>query len=274
MKIIGIGDNVMDAYLHQNKLYPGGNSVNVPVLAKRFGAEEAAYIGVVADDRAGKHFLSSLEQEGLNVSRIRIARGDTARNFISLDESGDRHFVGNNGANTVQYMLKLEMNEDDYRFVERYDVAHTSVHSFLDELLPGIQRRAALSLDFSDGYNRVNIAKLAPLLSFAFFSGGDKSEAEAEELADYAVRQGARTAIVTLGTRGSYVRQGERRHWQACVPVGDIVDALGAGDSYIAAFLTRHVVNGGDIADAAAEASAFAARCCMHYGAFGCATDI
>ena len=41
MKIIGVGDNTVDVYLHQNKMYPGGTPsmyrcfVIVPVRKKR-----------------------------------------------------------------------------------------------------------------------------------------------------------------------------------------------------------------------------------------------
>ena len=35
MKLLGLGDNVMDAYLFRGELYPGGNAANVAVLAKR-----------------------------------------------------------------------------------------------------------------------------------------------------------------------------------------------------------------------------------------------
>ena len=30
MKLLGLGDNVMDAYLFRGELYPGGNAANVP----------------------------------------------------------------------------------------------------------------------------------------------------------------------------------------------------------------------------------------------------
>ena len=40
MKLLGLGDNVMDAYLFRGELYPGGNAANVAVLAKRAGAEK------------------------------------------------------------------------------------------------------------------------------------------------------------------------------------------------------------------------------------------
>ena len=36
MKLLGIGDNVLDDYRWRQELYPGGNSVNVPVLARRY----------------------------------------------------------------------------------------------------------------------------------------------------------------------------------------------------------------------------------------------
>ena len=48
-----------------------------------------------------------------------------------------------------------------------------------------------------------------------------------------------------------------------------LVDALGAGDAFIAAFLAEYHAGGGDLADAAQKASVFAAQCCGHYGAFG-----
>ena len=50
MRIVGVGDNVLDRYIDQGLMYPGGNAVNVPVLALRFGAEAAAYVGTVGDD--------------------------------------------------------------------------------------------------------------------------------------------------------------------------------------------------------------------------------
>jgi fructoselysine 6-kinase len=268
MKIIGIGDNVIDAYLHEKKLYPGGNSVNVPVLAKRFGAEAAAYIGILGNDEPGQHFLSALREEGLDVSRVRMARGVTAQNYIHNSEDGDRHFVGNNGSDVVEQMLGLLLVQEDFRLIEKYSLAYTSVHSFIDYLLPSIARRAPLALDFSDGYHYRNIPKLCPLLRFAFFSGGDKSPEEVKNLARFALDSGAGTVVVTSGERGSYMLEDGREHTQGIVKA-NVVDTLGAGDAFIAAFLTAYSDSDGDLPHAAAAAAAFASRCCDHYGAFG-----
>ena len=43
MNLLGLGDNVFDAYLFRGELYPGGNAANVSVLAKRAGAERTGY---------------------------------------------------------------------------------------------------------------------------------------------------------------------------------------------------------------------------------------
>lgn len=273
MKIIGIGDNVFDNYLREKKLYPGGNSVNVPVLAMRAGASAAAYIGILGDDAPGRHFLRALRDEGVDTSRVRVMHGTTAQNHIHNDDSGDRHFVGNNGQEVAEAMVGLQLVPGDHAFIQGYDLAHTSVHSFIESQLPGIARRAPLSMDFSDGYNYRNIPQLCPLLRFAFFSGGDKSHSEVRELAAFALESGARTVVVTSGMLGSFVMEKDKEHRQGIVPAR-VVDALGAGDAYIAAFLLAYHSTGGDIAESAGKASAFAAKNCEHYGAFGHALDL
>ena len=67
MKLLGLGDNVFDAYLFRDELYPGGNAANVSVLARRIGAEYTGYLGVLADDPPGRHFLAALREESVLV---------------------------------------------------------------------------------------------------------------------------------------------------------------------------------------------------------------
>lgn len=44
IKVLGIGDNVCDKYLHIKTIYPGGNALNIAVFAKLSGAEAATAI--------------------------------------------------------------------------------------------------------------------------------------------------------------------------------------------------------------------------------------
>ena len=117
-------------------------------------------------------------------------------------------------------------------------------------------------------YIHSDVAGLAPLLRFAFFSAGERSEEQAMEFASFAAECGVPEVIFTMGLRGACgISHGKKWHVPA-TPV-DAVDALGAGDGFIAAFLRAFYDNGADAAAAAADASGFAAKCCLHHGAMG-----
>ena len=270
MKLLGLGDNVFDAYLFRDELYPGGNAANVSVLARRIGAEYTGYLGVLADDPPGRHFLAALREESVEVSRVRIGVGKSACNYIVLDDHGDRTFSGNNGKETVQNLFSLHLTPQDLAYAAAFDVIHTSIHSGISNaVLGGLSRRADLSMDFSnDGFTHTNVAELAPILRFAFFSAGERSLEEVHTFAKYAADCGIPQVIFTMGTRGACgISQGQ--FWQADACVIQPVDALGAGDAFLAAFLYTFWENGGSALLAAEQAAHFAADCCLHYGAFG-----
>ena len=270
MKLLSLGDNVFDAYLFRGELYPGGNAANVSVLARRAGAEETAYAGVLADDPAGRHFKAALEAEGVDTSRLRMAVGKSACNYITLDDNGDRTFSGNNGRETVQSLFALRLTPEDFRYAAGFDVLHTSIHSGTDfAVLGGLARRTDLSMDFSnDGFTHDNVAALAPILRFAFFSSGGRSVEEVRPFAEFAAGCGIPQVVFTMGIRGACGVSGGS-FWQAPAYPVQAVDALGAGDAFIAAFLTDFYENGGSAPAAADRAAHFASDCCLHYGAFG-----
>ena len=74
IKVLGIGDNVCDKYLHTKTIYPGGNALNIAVFGKLFGAE-AAYLGTFGDDEVGQHVYSVVKGLGLDLSHCRLEEG-------------------------------------------------------------------------------------------------------------------------------------------------------------------------------------------------------
>src|SRR5207302_5585498 len=92
MRIVGIGDNVVDRYVSLGQMFPGGNALNVAVFARRAGAE-AAYIGAIGTDAAGHLIRQALRQEAVDASRLRVIDGPTAYADVAVVE-GDRRFVG------------------------------------------------------------------------------------------------------------------------------------------------------------------------------------
>ena len=93
-------------------------------------------------------------------------------------------FSGNNGQETVQTCNRPIITSADRMYAATFDVVHSSIHSGLDDALPALSHCADLSMDFSsDGFTHDNVARLAPLLRFAFFSAGERSEEQAMEFA-------------------------------------------------------------------------------------------
>lgn len=268
MKIIGIGDNMVDVYLHQDKMYPGGNSVNVAVLCKRAGAEEAAYMGIFGDDAAGKLMYDALTEEGLDLSRVRIVHGPNPKNAIELNEENDRTWAGNN-YNGALNAVQLLFNRFDIEYIAQYDVLHTSMHSEIPYLLPLVKDKILISMDFSINYTDDRIARLCPYLDFAFFSCGGCTKEHIDALIEKALKAGTKNVIITMGMDGSIATDGKTRVYQPAIPATDpVVDTLGAGDTYAAAFLLEFY-NTRDLAKAAKRGAEFALTALTCNGAFG-----
>ncbi|WP_232322309.1 hypothetical protein [Brevibacillus parabrevis] len=60
MKLIAIGDNVMDYYKDRGEIFPGGNALNVAVLGKRYQADVSSCIGIIGNDQAADHVRQTL----------------------------------------------------------------------------------------------------------------------------------------------------------------------------------------------------------------------
>ena len=82
-RLLGLGDNTIDTYVSLGREFPGGNAVNVAVLARRRGAA-ASYLGCWGDDAGGALLRDALRAEGVDLSHVRvIAGGETARARIA-----------------------------------------------------------------------------------------------------------------------------------------------------------------------------------------------
>ncbi|KIN27203.1 hypothetical protein B4071_3358 [Bacillus subtilis] len=242
----------------------GGNALNVAVLAKRLG-HESSYIGIVGNDEAAAHLLNVLKLEQVNADYIRQAHGENGMAIVTLDEQGDRIFVRSNKGG-IQSRLRLAFQEKDVSFISGHDLLHTSVYSRLENDLPQLCGLVPVSFDFSTNREDDYLRRVCPYVTYAFFSGSDLSESECGELAKTAHGYGAKMVCMTRGGQGAILSAGDRVYHQPIVET-DIIDTLGAGDSFIAGFLTAFCVKQ-DITYALRQAAETAAKTCGVYGAF------
>ncbi|MBO1511123.1 PfkB family carbohydrate kinase [Metabacillus bambusae] len=111
------------------------------------------------------------------------------------------------------------------------------------------------------------LAQVCPYITFAIFSGGDLSGKECEELITKAHNLGTRNVLDTRGEEGALFSDTHNLYEQAIVET-EVLDTLGAGDTFVAIFLKEYLLNP-DPKQAMALAAAAAANTCKRFGAFG-----
>lgn len=261
MKLLGVGDNVVDRYPSLARLYPGGNAVNVAVFAARLGAS-AGYLGQIGSDRAGDHLLRSLVAENVDVTASWRASGPNAYADVELDGE-DRVFLGSNRSGAL-----FKLTREQSQVARLYDVVHAG---YASSLLPHVPELAALtrvSFDFGSRYDFEETLTFASHLFLASYSASHLSEAEARQLAISAREAGAQYALATRGEHGAFL----------ATPTGVVIfqeadriavlDTLGAGDAFIATVLVG-LLSDRSPRDTLASAASHAAQVCLSHGAFG-----
>jgi fructoselysine 6-kinase len=261
--LLGLGDNTVDTYVDRALQFPGGNAVNVAVLARRLGAR-TGYLGCLGSDEAGMLLVDALRDEGVDTGHCRICSGENARAFIGHD-GNDRRFLRSQRGVRGQWG---GFSPADLAYIAGFDLVHASVYSELDAdlaaLRPAIRR---FSYDFSERWTDANLAATLPVLDIAFLSFPTGSDAECRELARRCAEAGPGLVVVTRGERGSLALAGGVFHHHG-VTRAEIVDTLGAGDGFIAAFLLA-VLAGRDLPEALAAGAGNAAAVCAYQGGFG-----
>jgi fructoselysine 6-kinase len=262
-RIIGVGDNTVDTYLHKRMMFPGGNALNVPVLAHRYG-HPAAYLGWLGKDERGDLILKALAEEDIDISHCRVIEGGaTSFSTVTLVD-GDRVFGESNHGATL--MIKLE--DEDYEYISTFDLVHTSVFSYLEAQIMDLKRASQrLSFDFSQKLDEDYLKKILPFVDIAFFSLADVDQKGMDELMHKAIQLGPSLVVMTRGKDGAWVFDGNKLYHQGVIPV-QAVDTLGAGDAFAARFLVEYV-DGTPIQAAMQRAAESAAQNCTWYGAFG-----
>lgn len=96
-----------------------------------------------------------------------------------------------------------------------------------------------------DGHD---IKMIAPYLDIAKASIEDLryvfgEDATENEVSQKIIEWGVKTVIVTLGGKGSYVKEGNKEKYIQAFPVKEFVDQTGAGDCFFAGFLSDYIIN-------------------------------
>ncbi|MEP0134424.1 MAG: PfkB family carbohydrate kinase [Eudoraea sp.] len=274
MKVIGIGDNVVDDYIHIRTMFPGGNALNFSVYASMLDCD-SAYLGVFGSDDSAKHVQQTLAEIGVDTSHCRSVDGPNGRAILTIKD-GERVFISSNEGG-ISKSVPMEFIFDDLDYLQSFSIVHTGTYGYMDSYLAQLQHLNPLvSYDFSEDFDNEHALSMCKYIDFGFFSCAEWTEEATMELLEKAVNRGCTIAVATRGPHEVILYDGLSWFRQAPRAVKPL-DTLGAGDAFISGFLISYVggKNNTNVRQASliesslGKAASFAAEICQLHGAFG-----
>ena len=243
----------------------GGKGANQAVAAARDGAR-VALVGAVGDDDAGGRQGTALDGAGVDTRWLRRLTGvPTGTAFIQVDSRGENTIVVVQGANAH---VTLPVDDVESRVVVTQNE------------IPAAAQQEAVALAARTGARLVINAAPAPESPPPWYGAADPLVVNEHEAAQLATsdeagagllrrlreRTGARSVVMTLGERGALVDDGTEVHAIPPVVVEQVVDATGAGDTFVGVLAAR-LARGNDVVAAASAANRCAAKAVTWPGA-------
>ena len=268
---------------HDFGMFPGGKGANQAVQAARCRAD-VHMVGRVGDDFFGKELIQSLENCGVNISRVKTDKTTTtAVGCIIVDDSGDNSIV-------VVPQANMKCTKEDVD--EALEVLQESDLLLLQLEIPleviDYAAKKACELDCRVILNPAPAALLPEdLLSCVDYLTPNESELEIltqktlktekdiESAAKSLLEHGLKAVIVTLGEKGAcqVTNQGVLYHPAFKVKA---VDTTGAGDAFTGA-LAVQLAEGKRLEEAIQTSNAAGAAAVVKKGAqpsLACLEDI
>ncbi|MQS76012.1 fructoselysine 6-kinase [Lactobacillus halodurans] len=267
MRVIGVGDNVVDMYLDQKKMYLGGNALNFANFATDFGIE-SAFVDVFGTDEIAEYAKSVLKKLNVDFSHSKTIIGENGHSRVTLKDN-DRVFIDSNRGGVLKN--GLDLSPADIKYINRFDVAHFNINGQSDQYLPMITR-AQVVYDFSDFSDFEAYKKVAKNIDLACFSVGDLARTTIEEKVQMFQKFEMTDILITRGNLGAIFYHNGHAFEQAAKQV-KAIDTMGAGDAFITAFSIGYFSNK-DIDSCLEMATDYAAKQVQRAGSFGNARDL
>lgn len=253
---------------------PGGKGANQAVAAARLGAK-VAFIGCVGDDDFGREARCVLQAEGVDTHHLHEAAGTrTGVAMILVDSAGQNSIALAAGANAALSIAQVDAAAaliagaalficqlETPLPVVRHAVALAHAAGVPVLLNPAPAQALPAELLAQVDVLVPNETEAAALVGWPAGQAFDAAEAAACLRA-----MGPGTVLVTLGAQGVQVATASIDRHLPAPAVGTVVDATGAGDTFIGAYAVARS-EGADVCAAAAYAQRAAALSVTRAGA-------
>lgn len=266
MKTIIVAMTTMcgDIFDATGEIRPGGEALNFAAIASEYPHVEISLVGAIGDDECGREILKSIQNKKIDQSCIHVvAGGTTACNRTYLTEQGDRYYKEDSWNGGVYNTFRL--TDKDREKLKEADIVFLNFEcTNFDEVLE-LKRKLGfqLAVDFDVARDLEKLESIAADVDFFFISG---EESLLPVFRDWSLKYDG-IFNVTLAEKGSVSFQKGQEYRTLAVPVEEIIDTTGCGDSYHSAFICFYVKER-DILKAMEEGSRAASETLTHLGGF------
>ncbi len=230
-------------YPQRDSCHAGGNSLNQAVAFGRSGFA-CSYVGALGTDIAGDKIISLLSDSSVDTTHTYRFEGETARNQIINDESGERYGV--DGARHGSVYESFKLGRADWDYLKDFDI--WASHADCASLIEGLTYKTArqfLTVDFLHLKDYRLLRKARVTIDIAYFG---REVDMADDLSQIAEEIGT-VIVLTLGKSGSMAFHNGQVYNQPALEIEKEIDTTGCGDAFQAAFTAEYYVSG-DIAAA------------------------
>lgn len=265
------------------ELHSGGDALNTALTLAALG-HPPALVGCVGGDAFGRFLIEELQAYGVDTSHVYChPQVPTAACTVLVAPDGQRHFLFQPGANRkltadlIAPVLSSWSGGKGQRGYAGLHVGSLLALPALEEGLPGLFARVRqeggwTSFDVTWDRRGRWLEAIRPLLPYT--SVFLPSDAEARqltgredplEMARFLKEQGPEVVVLKLGERGCLWWEDQGFGFVPAMP-GPVVDTTGAGDSFVAGFLSGRL-EGLSVEECCRRAVAVAALCIGGLGA-------
>lgn len=224
----------------------GGDAANEAVTLAHLGVDVSLMSGA-ADDGAGNFIKNRISQSGVNTDKmVTLPAGkSSALNVIIVHPDGERNFI-NTGAPAKGWRPDTEKLGDE----KIVSLASFGLPPFIDMQTCLETAKAAKKLGKIVCADVVctpecTLEMIAPALWFVdyFFPNEDEARRitgkdSLDDIADTFLKCGVGHVIIKIGKRGCFVKSQELRAIVPAYKCTNVVDTTGAGDNFLAGFIS------------------------------------
>ena len=250
------------------KMASGGDAMNTAVDMAKLGVK-VGLVGRVGNDGLGDFLRNEAKSAGIDTRHVRVCDDySTSTSIVLIEEGGERHFAYYGKTNDT--LCPEDIPQEALQNIKILQVGSAMALASLEgEALAALYKKAhdcgaMTSLDLTWDSTGAWLSRIEPALCHLdiFFPSYEEACAmtglsDPRAMKDFFRKYGLKIFGVKMGEKGCYVTNFIDEYEIPAFLTPNVVDTTGAGDSFMAGFLSG-IVKGWDIYRAGVFANAVA----------------